>query len=200
MKAMFDYDELNDDRDFLLYTSKPNEEPVVRISIISRSFYEEINQIASDNLTGKIMKEYEKGQEEFSEDFIPPNENSLNLALRFSKDLNGYKTFIKSVCTIRNGGFRFRFQKNETEYIDIDIYNEADNLSFIYSNNGEKAKALYISLQEIKFRLKKLLGANHSLSNSNKPKSNKKMKEILTDLKGKIQWEGNLGEMRQSRI
>ncbi len=32
MKALFDYDEVNDDRDFLLYTSKPNEEPVVRIS------------------------------------------------------------------------------------------------------------------------------------------------------------------------
>ena len=65
--------------------------------------------------------------------------------------------FIKSVCTLGDGGFSFRFQKQETEYIDIDIYNGDDTIVFLHSKKGQEAQAFDLFFSETINMLKGVL-------------------------------------------
>ncbi len=144
MKALLDFYEVKDDMHFFFYKHMPKEEQ--NISFTSSN--EKINQISSDELTEKIWKEYEKSLEEFTDDLTLPDKKSFYKALRFIKEINGHRAFIKSVCALGSGGFSFRFQKQETEYIDIDIYNGDDTIVFLHSKKGQEAKAFDLSFSE----------------------------------------------------
>jgi hypothetical protein len=195
--ALLNFAEVKDDNHIIFY--KQNNEHEEGLSISSKSFYEEIYERTSDDLVERILKEYEKSREEFDDYLAPPDIESFRKSLQLLKGINGYKSFIQSICALGNGGFNFRFQINESEYIDIGIYNRKNNIVLHHSMEGENGKPIELALQEAIVQLKKILGIKASNFETDKNKSKQKFKEALLSLKGNVHWEGDLYEMRKSR-
>ncbi|HNF12780.1 MAG TPA: hypothetical protein PK453_03865 [Leptospiraceae bacterium] len=151
MKALFDYDGIKDNRRIFPYEETGNE------NVSAELFYKKINHTESYNLTEKIWTEYRKSQEESDDDSTPPDRGSFLKSVHFIKKINGYRSFVKSVCVLGDGGFSFRFQANDTEHIDIDIYNGDSTFVFLHSKKGEKTEAFDLSLKDLIIKLKGVL-------------------------------------------
>ncbi len=105
--------------------------------VMERIIMQEINRTAFNPVRIHIISQY---MEAVKHRTNIPDDFSYIKAMKIADILIYHYELMKYVCCLADGGFSFRLQRDDSKYLDIDIYNGDRKIVLLYAD-GDKREA-----------------------------------------------------------